>query len=72
MADSTAADSDEEEEGKEEEDGLEKRDKFAGICLYSRFKSYYDFCVESSSEIDLEEIHGDILNKMESFSTTLP
>ena len=70
MADTTAADSDDEEEGEEED--LEKRDRFAGICLYARFKSYYDSCVENSLQKDLETIHGDILSNMESFSKTMP
>ena len=70
MADTTTADSDEEEEGEEED--LEKRDRFSGICLYARFKSYYDSCVENSSQKDLEAIHGDILCRMESFSKTMP
>ena len=46
----------------------EGTDKFAGVCLYSRFKSYYDWCVETNEQVPLEQIHEKIIEELTKFS----
>ena len=65
-------DDDESDDDKEEsEQESIKVDKYAGICLYSRFHSYYDSHLHENEKEpqDIESIHLTILNELKTFAS---
>jgi len=64
-------DESEEEEEEDQKDPMhqkEKGDKYYGICLYSRFHSYYDSHLHHNESMDdLVTVHFNILDKLDSY-----
>ena len=68
-----AKDDDDESDDEKEESEQEsiKVDKYAGICLYSRFHSYYDSHLLRNEKQPqaIESVHLSILNELKNFAS---